>query len=57
MLKSFKKVMVVEQNSGQFANYLRGKIENFDPYQFNRVKGQPFVVARLVEEFTNLLEA
>ena len=57
VLKSFKKVMVVEQNSGQFANYLKGKIENFDPYQFNRVKGQPFVVARLVEEFTNLLEA
>lgn len=57
VLNSFKKVMVVEQNSGQLANYLKSKIEKFDPYQFNRVKGQPFVVARLVEEFTNLLEA
>jgi 2-oxoglutarate ferredoxin oxidoreductase subunit alpha len=57
VLNSFKKVMVVEQNSGQLANYLRGKIESFDPYQFNRVKGQPFMVARLVEEFTKLLEA
>lgn len=53
----FKKIMVVEQNNGQFANYLRGKIPGFNPYQFNRIKGQPFVVSRLVEEFTKLVEA
>jgi len=46
-----------EQNNGQFANYLRGKVPGFNPYRFNRVKGQPFVVARLVEEFTKILEA
>jgi len=57
VLARFKKVVVVEQNNGQFANYLRGKISGFNPYQFNRVKGQPFVVSRLVEEFTKLLEA
>lgn len=38
-----------EQNLGQFAMYLRSKLPGFNPMQFNRVKGQPFIVARLVE--------
>ncbi len=57
VLKRYKKVVVAEQNKGQFANYLRSKVPGFNPYKFNRVKGQPFVVARLVEEFTKILEA
>lgn len=57
VLKKYKKVVVAEQNTGQFANYLRSKIDDFEPYKFNRVKGQPFIVGRLVEEFTKLLEA
>ncbi|MDD2437022.1 MAG: 2-oxoacid:acceptor oxidoreductase subunit alpha [Massilibacteroides sp.] len=57
VLKKYRKVVIAEQNSGQFANYLRGKIPGFTPHQFNRVKGQPFNVARLVEEFTKIMEA
>ncbi|MDH6356426.1 2-oxoacid:acceptor oxidoreductase subunit alpha [Parabacteroides sp. PF5-9] len=57
VLMRYKKVVVAEQNRGQFANYLRSEIPGFNPYKFNRVKGQPFVVARLVEEFIKLLEA
>ena len=57
VLGRFKKVIVAEKNKGQFANYLRSKVPGFNPYNFNRVKGQPFVVARLVEEFTKILEA
>ncbi|MCD8043818.1 MAG: 2-oxoacid:acceptor oxidoreductase subunit alpha [Tannerellaceae bacterium] len=57
VLKRYQKVVVAEQNKGQFANYLRSKVSGFNPYKFNRVKGQPFVVARLVEEFTKILEA
>ncbi|MDR0995221.1 MAG: 2-oxoacid:acceptor oxidoreductase subunit alpha [Tannerella sp.] len=57
ILKKYKKVVVAEQNTGQFANYLRSKVDDFDPYKFNRIKGQPFVVSRLVEEFTKILEA
>lgn len=56
ILKRYKKVIVAEQNHGQFANYLRGKVSGFNPAQFNRVEGQPFVVAQLVEAFTKLLE-
>jgi len=50
VLKKYRKVIVIEQNLGQFAGYLRTKIDGFNPVQFNRVKGQPFKVARLVEE-------
>jgi 2-oxoglutarate ferredoxin oxidoreductase subunit alpha len=57
VLTRYKKVVVAEQNNGQFATYLSGKIGGFNPYRLNRVNGQPFVVAELVEEFTKILEA
>ena len=56
VLKRYKKVVVAEQNNGQFANYLRSKVDGFNPYKFNRIKGQPFIVGRLVEEFTKILD-
>ena len=56
VLKKYKKVVVAEQNLGQFAGYLRMKIDNFTPYQFNEVKGQPFVVAELVAAFNKLID-
>ena len=55
VLKKYKKVVVAEQNLGQFAGYLRMKVDNFTPYQFNEVKGQPFVVSELVAAFTEIL--
>jgi 2-oxoglutarate ferredoxin oxidoreductase subunit alpha len=54
VLKKYPKVVVAEQNMGQLAAYLRMKVDNFVPAQFNQVKGQPFVVAELVEEFKKL---
>jgi len=50
-----RKVVVAEQNTGQFAAYLQSKINGFNPYKFGRVKGQPFVVSRLVEEFIKII--
>ena len=55
VLKRYKKVVVAEQNLGQFAAYLRMKVDNFVPYQYNEVKGQPFVIAELVEAFKEIL--
>ncbi|MCQ2113579.1 MAG: 2-oxoacid:acceptor oxidoreductase subunit alpha [Bacteroidaceae bacterium] len=55
VLKKYKKVVVAEQNMGQFAAYLRMKVDGFVPYQFNQVKGQPFVVAELVDNFKKLI--
>ena len=48
VMKRYKKVVVAEQNMGQFAGYLRMKVDGFVPYQFNQVKGQPFLVNELV---------
>ena len=56
VLTKYKKVVVAEQNLGQFAAFLRSKVDNFAPYQFNEVKGQPFVVAELVANFSEILE-
>ncbi len=56
VLTRYKKVVVAEQNLGQLASYLRTKIDNFVPYQFNEVKGQPFVVSELVDAFENILK-
>lgn len=55
LLGRFDKVVVAEQNNGQFAKYLRGELDGFVPYQFNRVTGQPFVVSELVEAFKEIL--
>ena len=55
VLKKYKKVVVAEQSLGQFAGYLRMKVDGFVPYQFNEVKGQPFVVSELVDAFNDIL--
>ena len=55
VLKRYPKVVVAEQNLGQLATYLRGQVDGFVPYQFNQVKGQPFVVSELVEFLAPLL--
>lgn len=54
VLRKYPKVVVAEQNMGQLAGYLRIKVDNFVPAQFNQVKGQPFVVSELVEAFSKL---
>ena len=56
VLKKYKKIVVAEQNLGQFAGYLRMKMPGLNISQFNQVKGQPFVTRELVEAFTKLLE-
>ncbi|MBQ8241212.1 MAG: 2-oxoacid:acceptor oxidoreductase subunit alpha, partial [Bacteroides sp.] len=54
VMKKYPKVVVAEQNMGQFAGYLRMKIDGFVPAQYNEVKGQPFVVNELVAAFTEI---
>lgn len=56
VLRRYPKIVVAEQNMGQLAGYLRMKIEGIHLYQFNQVKGQPFVVQELVDAFTKILE-
>lgn len=56
VMKRYKKVVVPEQNMGQFAGYLRMKVDGFVPYQFNQVKGQPFLVNELVQAFEEIIK-
>lgn len=55
VLMKYKKVVVAEQNLGQLAALLRIRINGFTPYQFDQVKGQPFVVNELVSQFEKLI--
>ncbi len=56
VLSKYNKVVVAEQNMGQLAAYLRMKVDRFVPFQFNQVKGQPFVVEELVNAFEEILK-
>lgn len=56
IIRKYKKVVVCELNSGQFASYLRSQVENVHYNQYNKVQGQPFTVSELTECFTKLLE-
>lgn len=56
VLKRYKKIVVCEQNNGQFATQLCGKIPGLNVSRFNRVQGQPFMVSELKEHFIKLME-
>lgn len=45
----YKKILVCELNSGQFADYLRAKLPQFKYLQLNKVQGQPFMVHEIVD--------
>lgn len=55
VLLKYPKVVVAEQNLGQFAALLRIRVNGFVPYQYNEVKGQPFNVSELVKHFEGLI--
>ncbi len=56
VFSKFKKIVVCELNLGQFASYLRDKVPGFEYHQVNKVKGLPFTVLELTENFDKLLE-
>lgn len=56
VLRRYSRIIVAEQNLGQFANYLESKIKGLTIHKLNRITGQPFLVWRLVEEFINIIE-
>jgi len=51
-----KKIVVAELNRGQFAKYLRTEFEGYSFYQYNKVQGQPFTVAELMENFKSFIK-
>ena len=49
VLRRFKRIIVCELNTGQFANYLRSQFPELKIEQYNEIQGQPFAVERIVE--------
>lgn len=56
ILRKYKKIIVIEQNTGQMAMLLRGKFDGLRVSQYNKVDGQPFNVTDLVEQLTKMME-
>lgn len=56
VLSKFEKIVVCENNLGQFANYLRSQHPQFSYMQFNKIQGLPFMVFELKEKFIQILE-
>lgn len=55
IIQRYKKVVVCELNSGQFATFLRSKVPGVEFLQYNKVQGQPFTVAELEADFSELM--
>ncbi len=48
VLSQYKRIVVCELNTGQFAAYLRAQLPELQIEQYNEVQGQPFAVERIV---------
>ena len=49
VLRQYKRIIVCELNTGQFAAYLRSQFPDLNIEQYNEIMGQPFAVERIVE--------
>ncbi len=49
VLSGYKRIIVCELNTGQFANYLRSQFPELPIEQYNEIQGQPFAVERIVK--------
>ena len=48
VLSRYKRIIVCELNTGQFASYLRSQFPDINIEQYNEIQGQPFAVERIV---------
>ena len=48
VLSQYKRIIVCELNTGQFAAYLRSQFPDIQMEQYNEIQGQPFAVERIV---------
>ena len=49
VLSQYRRIIVCELNTGQFASYLRAQFPKLKIEQYNEIQGQPFAVERIVE--------
>ncbi len=48
-LSRFKRIIVAELNTGQFADYLQMQYAGHEILRINKVEGQPFLVKEIVD--------
>lgn len=48
LLSRYKRIIVAELNTGQFADYLQARFPKADIRRINKVEGQPFLVAEII---------
>ena len=48
VLSQYKRIIVCELNTGQFASYLKSQFPDIHIEQYNEIQGQPFAVERIV---------
>ena len=56
VLKRFKRIIVCELNTGQFASVLRANFHGIEFLQYNKVQGLPFGNSELIEEFKKIMK-
>ncbi len=56
LLRRYKRVIVAELNTGQFADYLQAKFPDVDIRRINKIQGKPFLVQEIVEGVNKINE-
>ena len=55
VFSEFKKIVVCENNMGQFVNYLKMSFPQYEYLQYNKIQGLPFKVSELKDHFISIL--
>lgn len=55
ILRRYKRVVVAELNTGQFADYLQCRFPDVRIDRINKIEGQPFMVSEIVEQVKKIL--
>lgn len=56
VLSAYKRIVVCELNTGQFAAYLRAQFPDIPMTQYNEIQGQPFAVERIVNHVKSIAD-
>lgn len=56
VLSGYKRVIVAELNTGQFADYLQARFPEVKIERINKIQGQPFLVSEVVDRVREILK-
>lgn len=56
VLARYRRVIVAELNTGQFADYLQARFPNVNISRINKVQGQPFLVSEIIDQAAKIME-